>query len=110
VRVIVNPGHRISLLSKRLLRRLHLIVPRFRPLCFAAIASVVFVGMLLVEADDRETFIWRVSDEDSRIYLLGSIHVLRPSDYPLAGIYDIALEQVDSVTFEIILDGNGLHY
>ncbi len=74
------------------------------------IVAIELVGFVVLaqapatRGDNQETYIWRVSDDDSHFYLLGSIHVLRFSDYPLATIYDVAFDQVDSVTFEIDLD------
>lgn len=68
----------------------------------AGLTAIAFAPLL--GDDARETYIWRVSDDDSHIYLLGSIHILRFSDYPLATIYDVAFDQVDSVTFEINYD------
>jgi uncharacterized protein YbaP (TraB family) len=28
--------------------------------------------------------LWKVSDQDNDLYLLGSFHALKPSDYPVA--------------------------
>lgn len=45
--------------------------------------------------------LWKVSDADNSIYLLGSFHMLKPSDYPLAPSVDTALADVQQVVFEV---------
>ncbi|MEH6419820.1 TraB/GumN family protein [Pseudomonas sp. CGJS7] len=45
--------------------------------------------------------LWKVSDADNAIYLLGSFHLLRPGDYPLASDIDQAFAVSDKVLFEV---------
>ena len=45
--------------------------------------------------------LWKVSDADNALYLLGSFHMLRPSDYPLAAEVQAAFDDAESVLFEI---------
>ncbi len=45
--------------------------------------------------------LWKVSDADNSIYLLGSFHLLKPSDYPTAAEIDAAFDQASEVVFEI---------
>jgi uncharacterized protein YbaP (TraB family) len=45
--------------------------------------------------------LWKVSDTDNTIYLLGSFHLLKPSDYPLSPDVDAAFADAESVLFEI---------
>ena len=47
--------------------------------------------------------LWKVSDADNSLYLLGSIHVLKPGDYPLSSDIDAALADAEHVMFEIDL-------
>ena len=35
-----------------------------------------------------ELFLWRVDGENSTVYLMGSIHLLKKSSYPLAPLYE----------------------
>lgn len=46
---------------------------------------------------------WKVSDEDSSVYLLGSIHIADPSLYPLSQKILDAFEESDSLVLEIDL-------
>mgnify|MGYP000725318708 CR=1 FL=1 len=48
-----------------------------------------------------ETSLWHVSNGEHSLYLGGTIHMLRPRDYPLPVEYDQALAQVDSLVLEI---------
>lgn len=48
--------------------------------------------------------LWKVSDDDNSIYLLGSFHMLKPTDYPLSTDIDAALNDANSVMFEIDMD------
>lgn len=45
--------------------------------------------------------LWKVSDKDSSLYLLGSFHMLLPGDYPLAREVDAAFADSDDVVFEL---------
>jgi uncharacterized protein YbaP (TraB family) len=45
--------------------------------------------------------LWKVSDADNTVYLLGSFHALRPSDYPLAPAVDAAFADAESIAFEL---------
>lgn len=48
--------------------------------------------------------LWKVSDKDNAVYLLGSFHLLRPSDYPLSGDVDAAYADAERVLFELSPD------
>ncbi len=45
--------------------------------------------------------LWKVSDHDNAIYLLGSFHLLKDSDYPLSIDIDQAFAAADTLVFEI---------
>ena len=45
--------------------------------------------------------LWKVSDNDSSLYLLGSFHMLLPGDYPLSKDVDAAFADSGDVVFEI---------
>ena len=48
--------------------------------------------------------LWKVSDRDNTLYLLGSLHLLKPSDYPLSGDVDRAFADAEKVVFEVALE------
>ncbi|MGG6461289.1 TraB/GumN family protein [Solilutibacter silvestris] len=45
--------------------------------------------------------LWKACDADNCVYLLGSFHVLKASDYPLSNDVDAALAKSTKVVFEI---------
>ena len=45
--------------------------------------------------------LWKVSDADNAVYLLGSFHLLKPDDYPLSTDVDNALADAKAVVFEL---------
>jgi len=45
--------------------------------------------------------LWKVSDGDNHVYLLGSFHALKADDYPLAASVDAAFADAEAVAFEI---------
>jgi uncharacterized protein YbaP (TraB family) len=45
--------------------------------------------------------LWKVSDGDNRVYLLGSFHALKADDYPPAASVEAAFADAETVAFEI---------
>ncbi|MGO4220647.1 TraB/GumN family protein [Lysobacter sp. TAF61] len=45
--------------------------------------------------------LWKVSDGDNAVYLLGSFHLLKDDDYPLSPDIDSAFAASDKVVFEV---------
>ena len=64
-------------------------------------------AMLLVlcagcaRAEPARPLLWKVSDSDNHLYLLGSFHALKPSDYPLPAAIDAAFADAENVAFEL---------
>ena len=52
-------------------------------------------------ASEQKVSIWRIDDEDSTVFLAGSIHLLREEDYPLPPAFDRVYEQSDRLIFEL---------
>lgn len=48
--------------------------------------------------------LWKVSDEDNALYLLGSFHLLLPGDYPLSSDVDLAFADAEKLVFEMSPD------
>lgn len=48
-----------------------------------------------------QPLLWKVSDADSSLYLLGSFHLLKQDDYPLPSVIDTAFDDAESLVFEI---------
>lgn len=45
--------------------------------------------------------LWKVSDRNNAVYLLGSIHLLREDDYPLSADVDAAFDDAARIVFEV---------
>ncbi len=51
--------------------------------------------------DPPVPLLWKVSDADNAVYLLGSFHLLKPDDYPLSSDVNRAFAQARTVVFEL---------
>lgn len=79
----------------------------FKPLLLATLVASAFA----VNADSPRPaasvgkppvpLMWKVSDADNSVYLLGSFHLLKPEDYPLSSDVDAAFADAESLMFEI---------
>jgi uncharacterized protein YbaP (TraB family) len=45
--------------------------------------------------------LWKISDKDNTVYLLGSFHLLKASDYPLSQDVESAYADAESLVFEV---------
>lgn len=77
-----------------------------KPLLLAALTATAFVANAVTPmAGTAHTppvpLLWKVSDQDNSVYLLGSFHLLKPSDYPMSRDVDAALADAESVVFEL---------
>jgi uncharacterized protein YbaP (TraB family) len=65
---------------------------------------LAFCGSAGAELKAQEkSFLWRVRSDKNMIYLLGSIHLLKKENYPLARSIEAAFEDSKKVAFEIDL-------
>lgn len=70
----------------------------------------VIIGALLclylssVVAAPPNPFLWQVSDDDNSIYLLGSMHKLKRSDYPVHPAVIAAFDDSEKIFFELSPD------
>lgn len=72
----------------------------------AVAALVAFSGGVHADAARQADgppvpLLWKVSDADNAVYLLGSFHLLKPSDYPLSPDVDAAFADAEKLVFEI---------
>lgn len=72
----------------------------------AAPAAVLLLVLLLLPGAVRagSTSLWEARREGRQIFLLGSIHVLRPQDYPLPPEMEAAYRESAAVVFETDLE------
>ena len=70
-------------------------------LAWTACLLLLTIAAGCARAEPPRPLLWKVSDADNSVYLLGSFHLLRPGDYPLAASTDLAFEDAESVVFEL---------
>ncbi len=66
--------------------------------------AVLIGGTHLASA---QTSVWRATDGNNTVYLGGTVHLLRPADYPLPAAFDEAYNQADELYFETDLAAMG---
>ena len=59
------------------------------------------LGFSLTNVVCADTSVWQVSSGDNTIYLGGTVHLLRSTDYPLPAEYEQAYEASSEIYFEI---------
>ncbi len=81
---------------------------RFKPLfisLFAALAACVSADAATptrsATAEPPVPLMWKISDANNDLYLLGSFHMLKPSDYPLSADVDMAFDDAEALVFEL---------
>lgn len=73
-----------------------------RGLVGAIAAAVAVWGLFAAPAFSQEkTSLWKVSDGKGTVYLLGSLHLLKESDYPLDARIGRALDEAAVAVFEV---------
>ena len=80
---------------------------RFTLALFGLVLALPVAGSMAVRTNAAAPpvpLLWRVSDGDSRVWLLGSFHLLAKSDYPLSADVDRAFDDADSLAFEVTQD------
>lgn len=65
------------------------------------ISLFIALGANVAYADAPVPLLWKVSDADNSLYLLGSFHMLKPTDYPVAASLDAAFQDSTEVYFEL---------
>jgi uncharacterized protein YbaP (TraB family) len=74
-------------------------LPRFAVQTLAALVLACVAHVAL--AAPPVPLLWKVSDADNSVYLLGSFHLLKPADYPLSKDVDMAFDDAEALVFEI---------
>jgi uncharacterized protein len=72
---------------------------RFLSALLACVSLAAVAGSAV--ASPPVPLLWKVSDADNSVYLLGAFHLLKPGDYPLSADVDVAFADSQSLLFEI---------
>jgi uncharacterized protein YbaP (TraB family) len=83
-------------------------MPALKPLLAAALglalaftAHAASPSVATAKRPATVPLLWKVSDADSTVYLLGSFHLLKSSDYPLPREVEAAFADAERVVFEV---------
>lgn len=71
------------------------------PVPAPAAAAPTDAVVLVTPGTPPVPLLWKVSDADNAVYLLGSFHLLKPDDYPLSNDVNEAFARARSVVFEL---------
>jgi uncharacterized protein YbaP (TraB family) len=74
------------------------------PKILAALVLVPYLCAGNVRADDEPAMLWVAHGKQNTVYLLGSIHLLRPQDYPLPSAIDLVYDDADVIVMELDMD------
>ena len=75
---------------------------KIRIILLLALTSLVSISCSVLKTENtEETFLWRIDDGNSHVFLLGSIHVAKHDMYPLDYRIEEAYRGSDIVAFEI---------
>jgi len=72
-------------------------------LALAVFAVVALGSCALKESHDRH-FLWLIPGQHNHVYVMGSFHLLRASDYPLAPEFEAAYSDAEALCMEIDFD------
>lgn len=64
------------------------------------LAAMLLLSLPQAPGALADTSVWEVSRGDARLYLGGTIHALRPLDYPLPEEFDFAFAAADEIHYE----------
>jgi uncharacterized protein YbaP (TraB family) len=67
-------------------------------------AALLFVASAVSVAQGHPLPMWQIDSETNRIYLLGSVHLLREQDHPIPDAIYAAYDEVDSLVMELDMD------
>lgn len=71
------------------------------------IAALMFIVLAAALPAHGDSSVWRVNEGDSVLYLGGTVHLLRPGDYPLPEEFAQAYDDSDELVFEVDINSMG---
>jgi len=67
-------------------------------------AAILLMLMPFAAWAEHPVTLWIIEGAQNRIYLLGSVHLLRPTDYPLPPVIDAAYADAEALIMELDMD------
>jgi len=75
-----------------------------RTVCRLAGVVLLLATSVAAIADQSPLPMWQIDGENNRIYLLGSVHLLREQDYPIPAAIQTAYDNADTLIMELDMD------
>ncbi|MEM6817383.1 MAG: TraB/GumN family protein [Pseudomonadota bacterium] len=69
-----------------------------------ATTALLSLGVSTTAGADEDGLVWAIEGEQNTVYLVGSIHLLRQSDYPLPPSINTAYEDAERLYMELDMD------
>jgi len=66
--------------------------------------ALTIIGTAVAAEPEHPLTMWQVDGQDNRIYILGSIHLLRAKDHPLPSAIFTAYDDADTLIMELDMD------
>ncbi|MFN3235568.1 MAG: TraB/GumN family protein [Pseudomonadales bacterium] len=65
--------------------------------------QILMPGAILRQGvnDDTPAMAWKIDGPNGDMYLLGTVHVLKPTLFPMPKVFDVFFAEADSIVFEI---------
>ncbi len=70
----------------------------------SATAALLSLSVSATAGADEDGLVWAIEGEQNTVYLVGSIHLLRQSDYPLPPSINVAYEDAEKLLMELDMD------
>lgn len=78
------------------------VTTRIRPMRLALSCLLLLsVALPAAGSDAHVPMLWRIDGSAGDVYLLGSVHLLKESDYPLASAVEVAYAEAEELVFEL---------
>jgi len=79
---------------------------KFKKIVVRAVIAFIWAGTVLCPASSaaENSPLWKVRSKNNVVYLLGSIHYLKPQNYPLDPAIEAAFKDAKKLAFEIDLE------
>lgn len=68
------------------------------------ITLFLLISVLFADNTKDKISLWEIKGKQNSVYLVGSLHLLKESDYPLDSQYYRAFDKVSTVAFEVDMD------
>lgn len=67
-------------------------------------ALLLLVPLIAAGGGEHPVSMWLAEGEENRVYILGSIHLLRQQDHPLPAVIEAAYEDAEALVMELDMD------